>query len=135
MTEQVVDMIRDMIKQNHPMATNYRFSRMVTAWESGINPILRGAPALIVAHAPKNYAIAPIDCTIALTFLDLAAPMHGLGTCWAGFFMIAAAMCKPLEQALGLPQGHAIQGALMAGYPKYQYYSLPPRDEPKIAWL
>jgi nitroreductase len=75
-----------------------------------------------------------VDSTIALTFLDLAAPTVGLGACWAGFFMMAAAQSPQLQELLALPEGHACCGALMIGYPKYAYHRLPTRKEPAISW-
>lgn len=130
----VIDMLRHLIKEGHPMAKAYRLDRSLAAWENGIDPVLRGAPALIVAHAPKGYALAQVDSTIALSFLDLAAPTVGLGACWAGFFMMAAAQWPPLQQALALPGGHVCCGALMIGYPKYKYHRLPLRKEAVISW-
>lgn len=131
----VVDMIRHLIQEGHPLAKAYRLERSVTAWENGIDPVLRGAPALVVAHAPKGYALAQVDSTIALTFLDLAAPTVGLGACWAGFFMMAAAQWPPLQQALALPGGHVCSGAMMIGYPKYKYQRLTQRREAVIRFM
>jgi len=130
----VIDMFRHLIKEGHPMAKAYRLERSVTAWEAGKDPVLRGAPALVVAHAPKVYALAQVDSTIALTFLDLAAPTFGLGTCWAGLLMMAVAQWPPLQQALDLPDGHSCFGALMIGYPAYKYHRLPLRKEAAISW-
>lgn len=131
----VVDMLRNLIKAEHPLAVAYRLERSVAAWEAGRDPVLRGAPALVVAHAPKSYALAQVDSTIALTFLDLAAPTVGLGTCWAGFFMMAAAQVPQLREFLALPEGHACFGALMIGYPKFEYHRLPTRKEAAVSWL
>lgn len=130
----VIDMLRHMIAEGHPLAKTYRLDRSVAAWEAGMDPVLRGAPVLVVAHAPKGYSLAQVDSCIALTFLDLAAPTLGLGSCWAGFFMMAAAQWPPLQQALALPDGHACFGALMVGYPKYAYHRLPLRNEAAISW-
>ncbi|MDD2310724.1 MAG: nitroreductase family protein [Desulfuromonadaceae bacterium] len=129
-----VDMLRYLIKEGHPLAKAYKLERSVEAWEAGIDPVLRGAPVLVVAHAPKGYAMAQVDSGIALTFLDLAAPTVGLGACWAGFFMMAAAQWPPLQQALALPDGNACFGAMMIGYPKYDYHRLPQRKEAVISW-
>lgn len=134
MAGMVIDLIRHMIKEKHPMAESYRLPSFVKAWESGTDRISRGAPALVIAHAPKEYAMAPVDCAAALTFLDLAAPSFGLGTCWAGFFMLAISQWPPLQQALALPEGHACFGVMMVGYPKYKYYRLPLRKEADITW-
>lgn len=130
----IVDMLRHLIKEEHPLAKAYKLERSVEAWDAGIDPVLRGAPVLVVAHAPKGYAMAQVDSSIALTFLDLAAPTVGLGSCWAGFFMMAAAQWPPLQQALALPDGNACCGAMMIGYPKYSYHRLPQRKEAVISW-
>ena len=130
----VIDMLREMVTAGHPLAKAYRLERSIEAWEAGKDPVLRGAPALVVAHAPKAYPLAQVDSTIALTFLDLAAPTVGLGVCWAGFFMMAAAQWPQLQQALALPDGRACCGALMIGYPKYDYHRLPLRKEAVISW-
>jgi len=131
----VVDLIRHMIAEKHPLAERYRRFGIVKAWETGTDIVTRGAPGLVMAQAPKAYMMAQTDCTIALTFVDLAAPSLGLGTCWAGIFMMAASQWPPLQQALALPEGHACFGAMMIGYPKYKYRRLPLRKEADITWV
>ena len=130
----IIDMLRYLIKAEHPMAKAYRLERSVAAWEVGKDPVLRGAPALVVAHAPASYPLAQVDSTIALTFLDLAAPTVGLGTCWAGFFMMAAAQNPQLQELRALPEGHVCCGALMIGYPEYAYHRLPTRKKAVVSW-
>ena len=80
----IVDMLRHLITAGHPLAKAYRLERSVAAWEAGKDPVLRGAPALVIAHGPQEYPLASVDCTAALTFFDLAAPTLGLGACWLG---------------------------------------------------
>ena len=130
----IIDMLRHLVKEGHPLAKAYKLERSIAAWEAGKDPVLRGAPTLVVVHAPKAYALAQVDSSIALTFLDLAAPTVDLGCCWAGFFMMAAAQWPPLQEALALPEGNACFGALMIGYPKFEYHRLPLRKEAAISW-
>jgi nitroreductase/NAD-dependent dihydropyrimidine dehydrogenase PreA subunit len=130
----VIDMLRYMVANQHPMTAKYHLGEMIQAWESDIDGICRGAPALVVAHAPKDYPLATVDCTSALAYLDLAAPSLGLGTCWAGFLMLAMAQWPPLLQAIPLPEGHAAFGAMMIGYPQFKYHRLPLRNPPEIIW-
>lgn len=132
---QVIDWMSHAAKEKMPVASQYHMSGLVRAWKLGYDIITRGAPGLIIAHAPEDYGIATIDSTIALSYLDLAAPSFGLGTCWAGFFMMAVPHWEPLRSALGLPDGHACYGAMMLGHPEFQYQRLPLRDEAKISWL
>jgi len=82
----------------------------------------------------KSVATAGVDCSIALTYLELAAFSMGLGACWAGWFNFAANHHPPLTEALRLPEGHAVFGAMMLGHPRHGYQRIPPRKEPAIAW-
>jgi nitroreductase len=96
---------------------------------------LRGAPALIAVLADKASPIASIDCTIAMTTLELAAPSLGLGGCWAGFVYAMANSYQPVQQLLDIPAGKAGHGFMMLGYPKYQYARLIARKEAPILWM
>jgi len=129
-----VDWMRVMIAEKSPLVKIYGMSGVVRAWENGVDAVLRGAPALIVAHAPSDYSGGTIDSTIALTTLELAATCSGLGCCWAGFFMVAAANWQPIKDILSMPENHSPFGALMVGYPKFRYWRLPERREPEITW-
>ncbi|UCF84699.1 MAG: nitroreductase family protein [Desulfobacteraceae bacterium] len=130
----VIDWMRHMLKEQPTLARGLHMDRVVASWESGMERICRGAPHVIVAHAPKEERTAPAACTIALAYLELAVPSFGLGACWAGYFNAAATMWPPMLQALGLPEGHICFGAMMIGYPKYKYHRLPRRNEAQITW-
>lgn len=134
MAGMTVDMMRHMISNKQPLAERYRLANIVSAWDAGIDIVSRSAPALVIAYAPKDYGLAQVDCTSALSYLDLAAPTLGFGCCWAGFLMIGANHWPPLQQALALPEGHASFGIMMIGHPKYRYHLLPPRNAPTVAW-
>lgn len=130
----VADWMRSLIADGSPLAKTLHMDRLLAAWEAGHDRICRGAPHVIVAHAPENERTAPAGCTIALTYLELAAATFGLGACWAGYFNIAANSWPPMAQALELPEGHVSFGAMMVGYPKFKYQRLPLRNEPMIGW-
>jgi nitroreductase/NAD-dependent dihydropyrimidine dehydrogenase PreA subunit len=123
-----------MIKEQPALAGELNMDRVLKAWEAGKDRICRNAPVLIVAHAEKDDRTAPQACTIALTYLEIAAPAHGLGSCWAGYFNAAALFWPPLQEALALPQGHAPFGAMMIGYPKHEYHRIPLRNEADVTW-
>jgi nitroreductase/NAD-dependent dihydropyrimidine dehydrogenase PreA subunit len=134
LAEIVIDWMRDILKKGEPLAQALHMDRIVAAWESGVERICRGAPHVIIAHAPEEERTAPAACTIALTYLELAAPSFGLGACWAGYFSAAANFWPPMKEALDLPEGHITFGAMMVGYPKYKYQRLPVRNETTITW-
>lgn len=75
-----------------------------------------------------------IDSTIAMTTFELLASAEQIGTCWAGFLMIAAKQWQPLREALEIPEGNVLTTALMVGYPKFRYSRLPERNPLTIQW-
>lgn len=130
----VADWFRMLLERKPDMAHGMRLDRLVAAWDAGKDPICRGAPHLLVAVAPASDPAAPIACTLALAYLELAAPSFGLGCCWAGYLHMAALHWPPLRAALALPEGHQLGGAMLAGEPRYRYHRLPLRKEPEIDW-
>ncbi|MCU0561237.1 MAG: nitroreductase family protein [Desulfobacterales bacterium] len=129
-----VEWMRGVIAEKPNLAKALSFTRVVAAWDSGLERVCRGAPHLIVAHADKNYGFGAEDTALALSYLELYAPVLGLGTCWAGYFYAAANACPPLFEALKLPARHKACGALMVGYPAFRYQRLVPRKPPKVTW-
>ncbi len=78
--------------------------------------------------------MAESACTIALAYLDLAARAHGLGACWAGYVDLAGRWYPPLRKDLGLSADHQTFGAMLIGFPKFEYYRIPLRKEANIRW-
>lgn len=129
-----VEWMRDMINQDSPLNDMLPFASMVDAWDNGMDPILRDAPCLVVAHANENNRMAYTDGVIALTHLDLALPSFGMGGCWAGILNIVYNQHPPLKESLGIPPENTIIYPFMVGYPKYEYQRIPGRNNPKIIW-
>lgn len=116
--------------------TTEDFKFLSEAWDNGHDRILRGAPQLAIAYGGNGYGSVPNDCVIAATTLELAAHSQGIGTCWAGFFMVACGYkYQPLLDFLALPSEHTVYAALMLGYPKYKYTHIPPRPPADIKRL
>jgi nitroreductase/NAD-dependent dihydropyrimidine dehydrogenase PreA subunit len=128
-----IDWMRDEVSKNTSLAAVFDMPKLVQAWDSGYDPILRGAPALVITHVPKEY-LGATDCTIALTTLELAAFANGLGTCWAGYFQFAYSKWPALQEALNIPEGNISYGSMMVGYPKFSYNKLPLRNPTTITW-
>ncbi|MCP3923524.1 MAG: ferridoxin [Desulfobacterales bacterium] len=123
-----------MVENKPDFATMMGLDIGIKKWEAGEDMVLRDAPALIIAHAHKKDVMSQATCTIALTYLELAATTMGLGTCWAGFLQMAANSYEPLQKALGLPDDHAFNGGMMVGYPKFKYRRVTERKQPVITW-
>lgn len=130
----VIEWMKYVIKEQPALAEMLHMDLVLAKWEAGKDPILRGAPHVLVAHGLKEERTAAQACTIALTYLELAAYSLGMGACWAGYFGAAAAVFPPLQKALGLPSGHLSFGAMMVGYPQVSYQRLPLRNPPVITW-
>jgi nitroreductase/NAD-dependent dihydropyrimidine dehydrogenase PreA subunit len=126
--------MRWMLANMKEFALSFHIDKALERLEEGEDVVLRGAPVLVVAHAPKEDHMAQTSCTIALTYLELAATGMELGCCWAGYFNAAVSTFPPMQQALGLPEGHQCCGAMMIGYPKFRYHRMPERKAPSIIW-
>jgi len=130
----VVDWMRHTILETPQTAKGMNMDRVVAAWEKGSDRICRSAPHMILAHSAMDDRFAFNSCPIALSYLELAAPSFGLGSCWAGYFTAAARSWPPLQVALGLPDKHIVFGGVLVGYPQYLYKRLPLRNKPLITW-
>ncbi len=131
----VVEWMRGVIAEKPKVAAALSFTRVAAAWESGLERVCRGAPHLIVAHADRNYGFGAEDTALALSYIELYAPVLGLGTCWAGYFYSAVNAYPPLFEALKLPARHKAFGALMVGHPAFRYQRLVPRTPPRVTWM
>lgn len=117
-----------------PRSGDY-LSYFLNEWKKGRDIFLRRAPHLAVAHQPVQRGMVPIDAVIAASYFDVAAPALGIGTCWAGLFQMAASATGEIHHLLNIPEGYAIGGALMFGYPRYQISGIPVRNESKVLWM
>ncbi|MEN6342789.1 MAG: nitroreductase family protein [Methanospirillum sp.] len=127
-----VDWMRHESASDTPLMSPAVFAPLIAAWDRGEDRICRGAPHLIVAHVPDPSAL--VDGIIAVTWADAVAPVFGVGTCWAGFLMIAATRWEPLREALALPPGRTPAHALMCGYPQYRPTRIPERRPLELTW-
>jgi nitroreductase/NAD-dependent dihydropyrimidine dehydrogenase PreA subunit len=128
----IVEWMRGQVKEGSELAESFRFEGMVNSWDKGHDNILRGAPAMVIAYALKDDPMARDASTIALTYFDIASPAFGLGTCWAGYAQMAINMSPEVRKFLGLPGRTYCFGAMMVGYPKFEYFRIPLRNKPHI---
>jgi nitroreductase/NAD-dependent dihydropyrimidine dehydrogenase PreA subunit len=130
----IADWMRMMLKEHPEIAGPRHFDRHVEMWDNGVDRLLRGAPHVVLTHAPVSEIWGEVDSTIALTYLELAAYAFGLGACWAGYLKLTAAMYPPMLEALALPEGHHVVGAMMIGHPDLKYARVPDRGTPRLTW-
>jgi len=133
----VIEWMRSVLEKEPEFGRRLDLDLIVAAWERGEDSIFRGAPTLIIAHAPQDFSAfhaVRAQFTIAMTYLELAASSFGLGACWAGYFQAAVQLYPPMNEAIGLPKGHLSYESMMLGYPKFPYYRMPLRNPPRISW-
>ncbi len=109
--------------------------RLARAWRSGLDPLFRGAPHLILAVTPKEWKWGAVDAAIALTYLELAAHAHGLGACWAGYVTWAAQNHAPVRRLLGVEENEQVSGGQVLGVPSLRPRAVPPRLRAPVSWL
>ncbi len=127
-----VDWMRELLKGG--TTTPPYLPQVVAAWDAGYDAVLRGAPTLIVAIAPRETRNGLVEVTLSLAYFELAAQNMGLGTCWAGMLQHAIEASPKVKAAVGIPEGFPHHYPMMLGYPRYRYYRLPQRRPPQISW-
>lgn len=132
--ELVIDWMKGVLVSEPEMGKSYNLPGLIAMYEQGQDRICRGAPHLVLAHAPAGVPFMAQDCVAAITYVELAASARDLGTCWAGFVTWAANSSAELRSFLELPETDQIYGGLMLGYPKYRYRRIPMRFEPSLRW-
>ncbi len=131
---QAVSWVRELVKDPKIVAASPYLPRVVAGWDSGSDTVLRDAPAVVIAIAPREAMNGMVDLTLSLSYLDLLAPAMGLGTCWAGLLQGAMVNSPAVKQAVGIPESYPHHYPLMIGYPDARYYRLPDRKMPKIVF-
>jgi len=101
--------------------------------EYGMDIILRGAPHLLIASAPKTAPKPLEDCAIALTSFEMMAQSMGLGTLWDGMLTWALTDFFPeLAEELGVPADHQIGYCMVFGQPAVKYHRTVQRVPPTL---
>ncbi|MBU3106998.1 nitroreductase family protein [Clostridium gasigenes] len=113
-----------------------RFHHYIESYNSkGIDTVLRGAPCLILATADADFTRGRENSIFSLAYLELYAPTLGLGSCWAGVFeKIALNDDSPMLELFNIPKGQKITGAVMIGYPKYNFPRLIDRNPLEVTF-
>jgi nitroreductase/NAD-dependent dihydropyrimidine dehydrogenase PreA subunit len=130
----VIDWMRSVQANQPELAEMFNMARLIGAWENGIDRICRDAPHLLFTYTTKEVRNGSTDCHTAIAYLELALPSFNLGSCWAGYVNFAASNWPPLADFLGFSVGFMCQGAVMVGYPKFDYKRIPKRNTPDITY-
>jgi ferredoxin len=93
--------------------------------------IARGAPAMILFHAP----VPNEDTFIALAFGLLAAHALGLGACAIGLIPPAVNRNPQLKKLFHIPANNTVLASMVLGYPKYKYSRGIKRSPAGLTWI
>lgn len=100
-----------------------RIGEYIRGCESGEDILFRNAPHLLLASAPED-ALAPMaDCHIVMSYFELLANAHGVGTVWNGIARALITMIVPeFRTRLGIPDNHLVVCAMSFGLPAVRYH-------------
>lgn len=116
------------------------FKHMIQTFESGADPILNGAPVLLVFHARRTVGFADVNAQLALQNASLVAHSLGIGHFYTGWVLapcrapMARAWNERIPTLLGIPPGNVLYGALALGYPIPRFKNMIDRKPPHIRW-
>jgi nitroreductase len=116
------------------------FEQIIQMFESGADPVLNGAPALLAFHAPRTVGFADINAQLALQNASLVAHSLGIGHFYTGWVLspcrapMARAWNERIPSLLGIPPGNVLYGALALGYPIPRFKNMIERKPPHIRW-
>jgi nitroreductase/NAD-dependent dihydropyrimidine dehydrogenase PreA subunit len=120
------------LEKSDPSRAKYA-SQDIAVWKRGIENVCWSAPHLVLIHAEGDNWEE--ECKLAMEYFDLAAYSVGVGTCWAGWFRLAANYWNPLKRELKIPVGEKVFAVMMVGYPAHDSVRVPLRNEAKITWI
>ena len=135
MSDMTIDWMRESVKSGGTDPMTSYLPMIIAAYDAGINGITHNAPAIVFASTPDASGDRTVDIAIALSYFELAAWANGLGTCWLGLITRAMGSYEPLQELVGLPEGHKQYFyPMVIGYPKFKYHRLPERKPARINW-
>lgn len=92
-------------------------------WETnGVDVIFRNAPHLLIASAPSQTSSPLPDCLIALSYFELLANSHNIGTLWNGMLTWVLNDIDPsISKLIGIPETHSIGYGMIFGKSAVKY--------------
>ncbi|MGD0230978.1 MAG: nitroreductase family protein [Syntrophorhabdales bacterium] len=116
------------------MLYHERFKAARDSGDSG-GLIFRNAPVVIAVHGQRTNRSVHENCAIATRNMEMIAMSLGLGTCWAGFLLVAAGLTKKIARRLGVSDDRNVYSAIMLGYPTHVYRKTVPRRQREVRWF
>lgn len=110
------------------------FKRMIAAWKDGKDRVFRTAKQAVVIYCKTSQVPSDPAVKVMLTYFEMLANTMGLGTVWAGYFMVAANY-QPIKELLGIAEDETVYGAMMFGYPEFIYDVIPKRPNIEVKYI
>jgi nitroreductase/NAD-dependent dihydropyrimidine dehydrogenase PreA subunit len=101
----------------------------------GRDTITRGAPAMLLFHAPPAAGSVSEDVFIAATYAALAAHALGLGACILGLVAPIVQRAPALRALFAIPDGDTVMTAVVVGFPRLKFQRAIRRPLPRVTWL
>jgi ferredoxin len=95
---------------------------------SNVDEIFRGAPHLLIASAGEKAYCGDADVVIALSYFELLAQSHGLGTTWCDFLKFILDLRPEMGKLFGIATDRPYR-AILFGLPAVQYVRTVQRDK------
>ena len=117
------------------------FKRKIQMFESGVDPILNGAPVLLAFHAHHTVGFGDVNAQLALQTASLVAHALGIGHFYTGWVLspcrapMARAWNRRIPSLLGVPLDNDLFGALALGYPIPKFKNMIERKPSIIRWV
>lgn len=87
-----------------------------------IDVLFRDAPHVLIASAPEGQTSPEADSHVALSYFELLAQTHGLGTLWNGFVhMVLEDVAPEIKAKIGIPDDHVVGYVMLFGLPAVKY--------------
>ena len=99
-----------------------QFKGMPELWaETGIDTIFRGASHLLIVSTDVGTVCAPEDVSIALSYFELLANSHGLGTTWCGLAKGVLDLLPQFKEAFQIAPDAKHYYPMLFGWPAVSY--------------
>lgn len=129
----VVEGLRQAVVEKRLTKELSYFRHVVSAWDQGRDIIFRNAPHLLTVSVPSAINTPDADMLIALSYFELLAASHGVGTLWNAMIRWAISLLPDdMYATLGIPADHVKGYFLLFGTPAVKYYRTVQRDEAAI---
>ncbi len=111
------------------------FDLLVEAAQAGKDPILRGAPCLLICHSEPGLNSPEANAILALHNATLVCQALGLGSVLCGYVVGACQRDKALRELLSVPPNHRVCAAMALGHPRFQFENWIRREIPDTQWV